>query len=83
MIKDSVWWTVTNNGFPSAATGVGAANYNADLTLDLVKALFATGQVEHILFNDRNVQQAFPGQVTSATGHNNHLHVIFKQNAGC
>jgi peptidoglycan hydrolase-like protein with peptidoglycan-binding domain len=60
-------------------SGEGPCNYlnpgySRARTQKLVDLLFATGQVERILFNDSNVVG-----VTSAAGHDDHLHVDFKR----
>lgn len=50
------------------------AGYSRARTQKLVDLLYATGQVERILFNDPNVSR-----VTYYSGHDNHLHVDWKR----
>jgi peptidoglycan hydrolase-like protein with peptidoglycan-binding domain len=48
--------------------------YSRTLTQHLVDKLWATGEVEVILFNDPNIKGVMPW-----SGHDNHLHVRFKR----
>jgi hypothetical protein len=70
-------------GEDKGKTYVNSPNYNASLTAQLASDLLATGLVERILFNDKNIIKGSGGKVRRADGHGDHLHVIFKSGIGC
>lgn len=65
--------TVRNDGQEAGGTWMDAS-YSRALTQELVDLLWATGEVETILFNDPEIKG-----VTPWPGHDDHLHVRFRR----
>jgi hypothetical protein len=63
-----------NSGTTEGPCNWQNASYSRTRTQKLVDMLFATGQVERILFNDPNISG-----VTPYSGHDDHLHVDWKR----
>lgn len=63
-----------NDGQEAAVQSYWDGSYSQQLTQHLVDMLWATGEVEFILFNDPNVSGVEPW-----AGHDDHLHVQFKR----
>jgi hypothetical protein len=60
-------------------TNIFDGEYSQDKTRELIQAILATGEVELIYFNDADLIDEFAGVVKKLSGHNNHLHVKYKQ----